>query len=259
MRKFFKNNLVEVNLILKTVLVTGSSRGIGKAIAKIFLENNFRVCINSHKNLFELEETLQEFENKFSKKKIMAVQADVSKYEKCLFLFDEIQKKFSDVDILINNAGISYFGLFNLMKKSEWKNILDVNLNSVINCSHIAIQSMIKKKSGVIINISSIWGKVGASCETIYSTAKGAVNLFTKSLAKELAPEKIRINAIACGMIDTQMNNIFDDEEKKNIKMQIPMDCFGNVDDVANLTFFLASDKSKYITGQIINLDGGWI
>ena len=259
MRKFFKNNLVEVNLILKTVLVTGSSRGIGKAIAKIFLENNFRVCINSHKNLFELEETLQEFENKFSKKKIMAVQADVSKYEKCLFLFDEIQKKFSDVDILINNAGISYFGLFNLMKESEWKNILDVNLNSVINCSHIAIQSMIKKKSGVIINISSVWGKVGASCETIYSTSKGAVNLFTKSLAKELAPENIKINAIACGMIDTKMNNIFDDEEKKNIKMQIPMDCFGNVDDVANLTFFLASDKSKYITGQIINLDGGWI
>ena len=244
---------------MKTVLVTGASRGIGKAIAKIFLENNFRVCINSHKNLFELEETLQEFENKFSKKKIMAVQADVSKYEKCLFLFDEIQKKFSDVDILINNAGISYFGLFNLMKESEWKNILDVNLNSVINCSHIAIQSMIKKKSGVIINISSVWGKVGASCETIYSTSKGAVNLFTKSLAKELAPENIKINAIACGMIDTKMNNIFDDEEKKNIKMQIPMDCFGKVDDVAKLTLFLASDKSKYITGQIINLDGGWI
>ena len=244
---------------MKTVLVTGASRGIGKAIAKIFLENDFRVCINSNKNLFELEETLKEFENKFSKKKIMAVQADVSKYEKCLFLFDEIQKNFSDVDILINNAGISYFGLFNLMQESEWKNVLDVNLNSVINCSHIAIQSMIKKKSGVIINISSVWGKVGASCETIYSTSKGAVNLFTKSLAKELAPEKIRINAIACGMIDTKMNNIFDDEEKKNIKMQIPMDCFGNVDDVAKLTFFLASDKSKYITGQIINLDGGWI
>ena len=244
---------------MKTVLVTGSSRGIGKAIAKIFLENNFLVCINSHKNLFELEETLKEFENKFSRKKVMAVQADVSKYEKCLFLFDEVQKNFSDVDILINNAGISYFGLFNLMKENEWKNVLDVNLNSVINCSHIAIQSMIKKKSGVIINISSVWGKVGASCETIYSTSKGAVNLFTKSLAKELAPENIRINAIACGMIDTKMNNIFDDEEKKNIKTQIPMDCFGNVDDVARLTFFLASDKSKYITGQIINLDGGWI
>ena len=244
---------------MKTVLVTGSSRGIGKAIAKIFLENNFRVCINAHKNLFELEKTLKEFENKFSQEKVMAVQADVSKYEKCLFLFDEIQKKFSDVDILINNAGISYFGLFNLMKEYEWKKVLDVNLNSVINCSHIAIQSMIKKKSGVIINISSVWGKVGASCETIYSTSKGAVNLFTKALAKELAPENIRINAIACGMIDTQMNNIFDDIEKENIKMQIPTGYFGKIDDVAELTFFLANNKSKYITGQVINLDGGWI
>lgn len=244
---------------MKTVLVTGSSCGIGKAIAQKFLEMNFRVCINAHKNMVKLEKTYNEFKKKFSDKKVMSVKADVSNYNDCLFLFDEIQRKFSEVDILVNNAGISHFGLFNLMQKEDWQRVLAINLNSVINCSHIAIKSMIKKKYGIIINISSIWGQVGASCETIYSAAKGGVNLFTKSLAKELAPENIRINAIACGAIETCMNNIFNTEEKKVIKLQIPMGDFGEVTDVAELAFFLASDRAKYLTGQIINLDGAWI
>lgn len=241
----------------KNVLVTGSSRGIGKSIAKKFLLNDFNVVINANKSIDELNLTLKEFEN--ISKNVMAINADVSDYNQCLFMFDEIQKKIGDIDILINNAGISYIGLFNQMQLQQWKRILDVNLNSVINCSHIAIQSMIKKHTGIIINISSVWGNAGASCETIYSAAKGAVNLFTKSLAKELAPSNIRVNAIACGVIDTQMNNELTMQEKIDLAAQIPIGYFGKPNDVADLAFFLANHSSKYISGQIINLDGAWL
>ncbi len=241
----------------KNVLVTGSSRGIGKSIAKKFLLADFNVIINANKSVDELNRTLEEFQS--LSKNIMAIRADVSDYSQCISMFEQINKNFGDVDILINNAGISYVGLFNQMSPQQWKNVLDTNLNSVINCSHIAIQSMINKHSGIIINISSVWGNVGASCETIYSASKGAVNLFTKSLAKELAPSNIRINAIACGVIDTQMNNNLTAQEKIDLADQIPVGYFGKADDVADLAFFLASHKANYITGQILNLDGGWI
>lgn len=145
------------------------------------------------------------------------------------------------------------------MQQSQWKKIMDINFGSVLNCSHIAIQSMLKKHTGVIINISSVWGVVGASCESIYSASKGAVNLFTKSLAKELAPSNIRVNAIACGMVDTKMNSNLTMQEKFELQNEIPMGYFANGKDVAELTYFLASDAASYITGQVINLDGGWI
>ena len=242
----------------KNVFITGSSRGIGKSIAKKFLQEDFNVVINSNKSVQELKNTCEEFKKNISKN-IMALTADVSDYNQCLLIFDKIKEKFGNIDILINNAGISYVGLFNQMKSYDWGKVLDINLGSVINCSHIAIKSMIKNHSGVIINISSVWGTVGASCEVIYSTAKGGVNLFTKSLAKELAPTNIRVNAIACGVIDTDMNNNLNSQEKKKLADEIPLGYFGNPDNVADLAFFLASDKSKYITGQIINLDGGWL
>lgn len=242
---------------MKTVLVTGSSRGIGFAIAQKFLENNFRVCINSNNNIRQLNSSFKKLRARF-KNNIMSIRSDVSDYSQCVYIFDEIKKNFGPVDILINNAGISYFGLFNTMHAEQWQKILKTNLESAINCSHLAIQDMIKNHSGIIINISSIWGNNGASCEVIYSVSKGGLNLFTKSLAKELAPSNIRVNAIACGMIETSMNNIFSRHEKNNIKKNIPLGYFGETQDIAELAFFLASDKSKYITGQIINSDGGW-
>ena len=242
---------------MKTVLVTGSSRGIGNAIAQKFLENNFRVCINSNNNVAQLDSSLKKFESRF-KNNVMAIKADVSDYNSCIFMFDEIKKNFGAVDILINNAGVAYFGLFNDMMPDQWQKILKINLESAINCSHLAVKDMLKNHNGIIINISSIWGNHGASCEAIYSVSKGGLNSFTKALAKELAPSNIRVNAIACGMINTDMNNIFSRREKNSIKNNIPMGRFGEVRDIAELAFFLASDNSKYITGQVINSDGGW-
>lgn len=240
---------------MKNVLVTGSSRGIGKSIAKKFLEYNFNVCINADKSVAELNSTLNEFQSE----NVYAIKADVSDYAQCLHMFEEAEKKFGSVDILINNAGVSHIGLFNEMQPSQWKKIMDINFSSVLNCSHIAIQSMLKKHAGVIINISSVWGVVGASCESVYSASKGAINLFTKSLAKELAPSNIRVNAIACGMVDTKMNSNLTVQEKFELQNEIPMGYFANGKDVAELTYFLASDAASYITGQVINLDGGWI
>lgn len=242
---------------MKNVLVTGSSRGIGKSIAEKFAVAGFNVAINADKNFEELNSTLKKF--LAVNTNVFAIKADVSDYSQCLFMFDEFEKKFGPVDILINNAGISYVGLFNKMFPEQWKKVLAVNFESVVNCSHVAIQSMIKRKSGVIINISSVWGKVGVSCEAIYSASKGAVNLFTKSLAKELAPCNIRINAIACGVVDTSMNSNFTHEEKDRIKKEIPIGYFASGENVADLAFFLSSAQSKYITGEVINLDGGWI
>jgi 3-oxoacyl-[acyl-carrier protein] reductase len=239
------------------VLVTGASRGIGRAIVKKFSELDYRIVVNSRNSDCKLDDLYKEISK--INDNVLSVAADVSDYNQCIMMFDKIKKKFGPIEILINNAGVSYWGLFNEMQKDDWQKILQVNLGSVINCTHIAIQDMIKNKKGIVINISSVWGNIGASCEVIYSASKGAINTFTKALAKELGPCKININAIACGMIDTSMNKNFSCEERKNILQNIPLDRFGSPDDVANLVLFLTSNKAKYITGQIINLDGGWI
>lgn len=238
----------------KTVLVTGSSRGIGKEIAKTFLSKNYNVVINSKNSDTELNNTLKQL--KEISKNVISIKKDVSIYNNVKELFTEIHDTFGDVDILINNAGISYVGLFNKMKPEKWQEIINNNLNSVFNCTHIALQSMIRNHNGKIVNISSIWGNIGASCETVYSASKGAINSFTKALAKELGPCGIRINAIACGVIDTKMNNFLNDEEKDILKNEIPLMRFGTVNEVSDLVQYLVSDNSSYITGQIITLDG---
>ena len=172
-------------------------------------------------------------------------------------IFKKIENKFGCVDILINNAGISHIGLFNKITPDIWQNLIKTNIEGVFNCSHIACQNMINKKDGIIINISSIWGNVGASCEVVYSATKGAINSFTKALAKELAPSGIRINAISCGAIETEMNNFLSSEEKENFINEIPYMRFGKPEEVANLAYYLSSKNSSYLTGQIITLDGG--
>lgn len=235
---------------MKTAVITGSSRGIGKAIAEEFAKNGYLVILNASKSVDELNEAYEEFLSKGYS--CEAVLADVSEYEECKKLFIKAP------DVLVNNAGISHIGLFTDMTPESWKHLIDVNLMSAFNCSHIALKTMIRNHCGNIINISSIWGERGASCEVVYSASKGGINSFTKALAKEVGLSGIRVNAISCGVIDTKMNACFDEEEKAALCDEISLARFGKAEEIAKLAYFLAEDdKSGYINGQIITADGG--
>ena len=244
-----------MNLKGKVAIVTGASRGIGKGIALELAKSGACVVINYKSNDEAAEKTLLEIKELGSY--ALKIKGDVSDYEFSKQLIKTTIEKLGRIDILINNAGISKVGLFMETSPIEWDNILNVNLKGTINCSHNAVKEMIKQKSGIIINISSMWGNVGASCEVIYSASKGAINSFTKALAKELAPSNIRVNAIAPGVIDTDMNSWLTGEERKSLISEIPMMKLGEVQDIGMLVTFLASENSKYITGQVITIDGG--
>lgn len=240
----------------KTVIITGASRGIGRAIALYYAKNGFNVCICCHKNRQKIESLRQEILN-FGVK-CEAYVGDISNYKNCQDFFELILKDFGTIDILINNAGISYIGLLQDMSPDEWHNIVETNLTSVFNCCKLAIPPMLRVHEGKIINISSVWGCVGASTEVAYSATKGGINSFTKALAKELAPSNIQVNAIACGIIDTDMNSFLDEEELQTVIDEVPAGRIGKPEDVAKLAFDI-SNTSSYLTGQVIKLDGGWI
>lgn len=240
----------------KTVLVTGSSRGIGKAIAIKFAKKNFNVVINCIKNEAILLEVKKEIEN--YNVFCLAYVGDIGNYENAEELFSKIKKQFGGLDVLVNNAGISYIGLFQDMTPDAWNKMVSTNLNSVYNCCHLAIPNMVELKQGKIINISSVWGITGASCEVAYSATKGAVNSLTKALAKELAPSGIQVNAIACGAIDTEMNFFLDDDELIDLVNGIPAGRLGQAEEVADLAYNIAT-RHSYLTGQAIVFDGGWI
>lgn len=188
----------------------------------------------------------------------LAVCADVGKKEDCIRLFEEISKTFGSVDILVNNAGISRVGLLQDMGFEEWNNLIAANLSSVFHCCKLSIPSMIQKQAGHIINISSVWGVCGASCEAAYSASKGGVNALTKALAKELAPSRIQVNAIACGAIDTDMNHFLSEEEASALLEEVPAGRMGTPDEVARMVLSL-TESPAYLTGQVIKFDGGWI
>jgi len=252
-----KNQHKEARGSSKTALVTGSSRGIGLAVAEAFSQQGYSVALNCVNETKKMQEAIDRL--KKENPNIIGIQADVSDYDKAADMFEQVESAFGrPVDILVNNAGISHIGLFQDMKRPQWDRILKVNFNSVLNCTHIALPHMISSKNGVIINISSIWGRYGASCESVYSASKGAVDAFTRSLGKELAPSGIRVNAIACGVIETEMNNMLTPEEKAELLDGIPSMRFGQPEEVAELALFLASDKAKYLTAQVITLDGGF-
>lgn len=240
----------------KTVLVTGSSRGIGKAIAVKFAKKGFNVVINCAHKEEELLSTKTEIES--YQVKCLAYVGDMGKYEEAKELFSQIKKLFGNLEVLVNNAGISYIGLLTDMAPSDWDRVITTNLTSVYNCCSLAIPDMVSNKYGKIINVSSVWGNVGASCEVAYSASKGGMNAFTKALAKELAPSNIQVNAVACGAIDTEMNQFLNDEELMQLIDDIPTGRLGRAEEVANLVYHLAY-KNEYLTGQIIGLDGGWI
>ena len=240
----------------QTVLVTGSSRGIGKAIAIKFAKKGYNVIINCAHN----EEALQKTKNEIEGYQVSchAYLGDIGDYETAKELFRQIKKLYGNVDVLVNNAGISFIGLFTDMSPEDWNRVITTNLTSVYNCCSLAIPDMVKNKYGKIINISSVWGKVGASCEAAYSASKGGMNALTKALAKELAPSNIQVNAVACGAIDTEMNHFLGDEELMNLIEEIPANRLGRAEEVADLVYHLAY-KNEYLTGQVIGLDGGWI
>ena len=238
----------------KTVLITGSSRGIGKAIACAFAKEGCNLVLNASVSSEELVKTQEELKSMgyYS----YSYLADVSDYRQCKEMFNTISTIYGNVDILVNNAGISYLGLFTDMKPDDWNRVIDVNLKSVLNCCHLSIPKMVNQKTGVIINISSIWGERGASCEAVYSATKGAVNSFTKAMAKELGPSGIRVNAISCRVIDTKMNQCFSSEERDVLTEEISLMRFGTPEEIAKIAVFLAGNDSSFINGQIITSDG---
>ena len=236
----------------KKVLITGASRGIGEAIARKLAENHYDLyltCKKSEKKLLALAEHL---ENEYHVK-VNAFLCDMSKSTDVDNLFHEIDH----LDVLINNAGISHVGLLSDMTPEEWHRIINTNLSSMFYTSRHAIPMMLKNHAGKIINISSVWGNVGASMEVAYSASKGGVNSFTKALAKELAPSGIQVNALALGVIDTDMNRIFSDEEKQLLINEIPADRMGKVSEAADMVYSILQMPS-YTTGQVFTMDGGW-
>ncbi len=243
------------NTTKKTVLITGSSGGIGKAIAIKFAKEGFNIIINGSKHEDKLTKTKAEIES--FDVSCLDFLGDVGNYDKVKELFFLIKEQFGTLDILVNNAGISYIGLLTDMSPDDWSRVITTNLTSVYNCCSLAVPDMVRRKSGKIINISSIWGNIGASCEVAYSASKGGMNSFTKALAKELAPSNIQVNAIACGTIDTEMNHFLTDEELLALSEEIPAGRLGRAEEVADLVYYLAN-TSEYLTGQVIGLDGGW-
>lgn len=248
---------LNLNLNGKVVLITGGTRGIGKGIALEFARAGAILALNYKSNHKEAETTLEELKSLGCYVKLF--DWDISSYKESEENINKIIKEFGKIDILVNNAGISKVNLFIDSSEEDWDNIMNTNLKGIFNCCRQVVPHMIKNEKGSIINISSMWGNVGASCEVIYSASKGGINSFTKALAKELGPSGVRVNAISPGVINTSMNNWLSDEDKDSLMQEIPLCKFGECEDVGNTALFLASDASKYITGQIITVDGGML
>lgn len=240
----------------KTVIVTGAARGIGKEIAKKFANEKYNVCINY--NTSECEAILLKEELVNVGYNVEIYKADVTNREEVDNMVDFCLLKFGSVDVVINNAGICEYKLFTDIKEEDLRKMFEVTILGAFNLTQSALKKyMIKNHIGSVINISSIWGDTGAALETNYSTMKAGLNGLTKSLAKELGPSNIRVNAIAPGIIDTEMNEHLTKEEKDDFVKELPIERIGKTKDVANLALFLASEKASYITGAIIPVDGG--
>lgn len=237
----------------KKALITGASRGIGEAIAKELARQGFDLSLTCLNSLDQLKELAGCLEKKYGVS-CHIFQGDMGDPEAVDRLFDGLNR----LDVLINNAGISHIGLLSDMSVSQWRRVMSTNLDSCFYTCRRAIPLMVHAKQGRIINISSVWGQAGASMEAAYSASKGGVNSLTKALAKELAPSNIQVNAIACGVIDTDMNRCFAPEEMASLIEEIPADRIGRPEEVAALAGQLITAPA-YMTGQIITIDGGWI
>lgn len=241
----------------RVVLITGATRGIGKEIALTFAQNGYDIAINYRKENDDLKNTKKEIEE--NSVKCLAVQGDVSNFEDCERFVKEIIAEYGKIDVLVNNAGITKDTLLMRMKKEDFESVIDVNLVGTFNVTKNVISYMMKARSGRIINISSVVGVAGNAGQTNYSASKAGIIGFTKSLAKEVASRGILVNAVAPGFIETQMTDVLKEDIKEEIAKSIPLRRMGSSQDVANVVKFLANEESSYITGQVINVDGGML
>ena len=241
----------------KVAFVSGASRGIGRAIATALAQDGYHlglVCQKNQKMLEDLADKLRA-EQHIEVLTFTGNMGDPSFVKK---VAEEMLSHFSQIDVVINNAGIAHIGLLTDMLVEEWDQILSVNLSSCFYTAKAFVPAMVQKQSGRIINISSMWGNVGASCEVAYSASKGGIHAFTKALAKELAPSRIAVNAIACGVIDTDMNGFLDAEERADLEAEIPAGRFAQPEEVAEAVLQMIKMPS-YLTGQVVSMDGGYI
>ncbi|MDQ5983132.1 MAG: 3-oxoacyl-[acyl-carrier-protein] reductase FabG [Eubacteriales bacterium SKADARSKE-1] len=241
----------------KTVLITGASRGIGRETAKLFAENNYRVIINYLNSKIEAENLEKELKNAGCD--AFAVCADVSEKKQVQKMMEEIKEFTNHIDVLVNNAGIAQQKMFCDTTEDDWDRLFNVNVKGMFNCCQAVLPGMIKRQSGKIVNLSSVWGVCGASCEVAYSASKAAVIGFTKALSKEVGACRINVNCVAPGVIDTDMNKNLSAEAMEELKESTSLGLTGTPRDVAEMILFLSSDKAKFIAGQVINLNGGWI
>lgn len=241
----------------KCALITGATRGIGKQIAITLAKQGYNIALNYRKENEELENTKKEIEE--IGVQVLAVKGDVANFEECENFVKQVIERFGQIDVLVNNAGITKDMLLMRMKKEDFEQVIDTNLVGTFNVTKNVVPYMMKARSGRIINISSVVGISGNAGQTNYSASKAGIIGFTKSLAKEIASRNIFVNAVAPGFIETNMTDVLKDDVKQEIAKNIPLKRMGTAQDVANVVKFLASDDSSYITGQVINVDGGML
>lgn len=241
---------------MKTVVVTGASKGIGRAVAKEFANNGYNVVICYNKSVSDAQQLLNEVSQTT---RAIAVKVDVSNEDDVKNMVEITKKTFGNIDVLVNCAGVSDTRLLIDSTKDDYDFVFDTNMRGTYNTCKLVGREMLSNQSGKIINISSIWGLRGGSCESVYSASKGAIIAFTKALAKELGPNGINVNAVAPGFIQTDMTKNVTEEIRQEIMDNSALGRLGTPEDVAGVVSFLASEKSNFITGQVISVDGGWL
>ena len=239
------------------VLITGASRGIGAACARGFAKAGYDVAVNYNKSAEKAEALVQELRS--CGVRALAVQADVSDSAQVRAMVERVEREMGEIEVLVNNAGISMFGLLTDMTDEDWKRMTDTNLGSVFYCCRAVLPAMIRAHHGVIVNIASMWGEVGASCEAVYSASKAGVIGLTKALAKEVGPSGIRVNAVSPGVVMTDMMASFSEADVAALKDETPLETLGSPEDIADAVLFLASDKARFITGQVLSVNGGMV
>jgi 3-oxoacyl-[acyl-carrier protein] reductase len=237
---------------MRTALITGGSRGIGAACARKLAEQGCRVAVNYHQSQAQAEELASQIGG-------IAVQGDVSDPAQAQKMVDTVLENFCQLDILVCNAGVSHVGLLSDMTDAQWRRVFGVNVDGIFHCCRAVIPHFVHRKQGRIVTISSMWGQVGASCEAAYSASKGAVIALTKALAKELGPSGILVNCVAPGVIDTDMNRALTQEDLAALREETPLERIGTAEQVAEAVWFLCSQQSDFITGQVLGVNGGLV